>query len=544
MSNRNFINQVGRFAQDDFQRSGIFPSVKIAQAILESSWGKSELAQKANNLFGIKGTWDGNSYKVRTREEDANGRSYYVNADFRKYPSVKESIEDHSDFFTSTPWRTSNYQPVLNSKSYQEQARALQSSGYATDKQYANKLINLIESNNLDSWDDTGGNNVSLTIAISRGHGGFGVTPGKRSPAGEYEWHFNDKVADAFEAEIQKYQNVQLLRVSDPSGRTDTPLLTRTNRANNWRAGLYVAFHHNANTGRWGNWSGSEVWVRPGAPQAASLARMVAPAVSKAMNIQNRGVKAGNLHEVREPNQLAILIEGGFMDSRIDITAMRRNDMLAAQGRAVATQVARYFKLKRKSGSSSTSSSKPSTASKKATPKKISGSTYTVKRGDTLFSISKRSGKSVNNLKSWNNLKGNTIKTGQTLRLTKPTSKKSTTKRKTGGVKNIQYSGDWKFNKNTNVYYVPVKAKYTLAYDTYAYDKLPKAIRANRLSKIKAGTPIDVVELCRFVEPNNNQSYVWAVYRTGKGRLRYLPIKKWNKRPGRVTNSGLWGRFH
>ena len=196
-----------------------------------------------------------------------------------------------------------------------------------------------------------------------------------------------------------------------------------------------------------------------------------------------------------------------------------------------------------KKGGSSSSSSSSSSSKKKATPKKISGSSYKVRRGDTLFSISKASGISVSNLKSWNNLTGNTIKTGQTLRLTKPTSKKSTTKRKTGGVKNIQYSGDWRFNKNTQVYWVPVKAKYTLAYDTYAYDKLPKIIRANRLSTIKAGTTIDVVELCRFVEPNNNQSYVWAVYRTGGGRLRYLPIKEWNKKGGRVTNSGLFGYF-
>src|SRR5699024_10121238 len=130
--------------------------------------------------------------------------------------------------------------------------------------------------------------------------------------------------------------------------------------------------------------AGSEVWVRPNAPQAASLARMVAPAVSKAMNIQNRGVKAGNLHEVREPHQLAILIEGGFMDSRIDITAMRRNDMLAAQGRAVATQVAKYFKLKLKSGkkTGSTTTKKKTSAPTKKKYNKITGSTYTVKRGD------------------------------------------------------------------------------------------------------------------------------------------------------------------
>ncbi len=201
-------------------------------------------------------------------------------------------------------------------------------------------------------------------IASSRGHGRS--TPGKRSPAGEREWYFNDKVADAFEKEIQSYQGVKINRVSDPTGRIDTALLTRTRTANNWRALCYVAFHHNALAGRWGNHGGSEVWVRPNAPQASTLARNVAPRVARAMNIRNRGVKAGNLHEVREPNQHAILIEGGFMDSTIDITAMRRNDMLAAQGRAVAAGVADYYNLKKKSGSKAPS---------KPTPKKSSGKT-------------------------------------------------------------------------------------------------------------------------------------------------------------------------
>lgn len=168
-------------------------------------------------------------------------------------------------------------------------------------------------------------------------------------------------------------------------------------------------------------------------------------------------------------------------------------------------------------------------------------------------------------MRAWNNWNAfknmvqgylNDIKGGKsTSKPKKSTPKKSTSSKasgnsssssnlKTGGAGNIQYNGDWRFNRNTQVYWVPVKPiKYTLAYDTYAYDKLPKIIRANRLSTIKAGTSISVVELCRFVEPNNNQSFVWAVYRTGQGRLRYLPIKNWNKKPGRVTNSGLWGYF-
>ena len=324
-----------------------------------------------------------------------------------------------------------------------------------------------------------------VKIAISRGHGRS--TPGKRSPAGEREWYFNDKVADAFESEIQKYQNVQLNRVSDPNGYTDTPLLTRTNSANRWGATLYVAFHHNALAGRWGRHGGSEVWVRPNAPQAAKLARNVAPRVARAMNIRNRGVKAGNLHEVREPNQHAILIEGGFMDSTIDITAMRRNDMLAAQGRAVAAGVASYYGLKKKSSNNATKKpskpSKPSVQPKPSTPSKGRG---------------------------------------------------------TGGAGNIKYKENkWRYNNATKAHWTPVDATFIVGSDPiYVYDDAPKLIQSNRApSQAKPGARIKVLELARA------DGHVWVGYRTGSGQFRYCPIKKWNGGGGRVTNKNLWGEF-
>ena len=83
--------------------SPLFPSVRIAQACLESGYGTSKLATEANNLFGIKASapWKGESMVVQSREEGQG----IVSSAFRKYGAWEESIKDHAGFITSTPWR-------------------------------------------------------------------------------------------------------------------------------------------------------------------------------------------------------------------------------------------------------------------------------------------------------------------------------------------------------------------------------------------------------------------------------------------------------
>lgn len=137
------------------QKLNILPSVTIAQAILESNWGKSSLAREAKNLFGIKASkdWTGGIYKKQTREQKPTGEIYTITADFRKYGSYLESIKDHDKFFVSTPWRRENYKKVLEAKNYKTQALALRECGYATDLNYGHKLIKLIERLGLQQYD-------------------------------------------------------------------------------------------------------------------------------------------------------------------------------------------------------------------------------------------------------------------------------------------------------------------------------------------------------------------------------------------------------
>lgn len=137
------------------QKLNILPSVTIAQAILESNWGKSSLAKEACNLFGIKASkdWSGEVYKKQTKEQKPTGEVYTITADFRKYGSYLESIKDHDKFFVSTPWRRENYKKVLEAKNYKNQALALRECGYATDLNYGTKLIQLIERLGLQQYD-------------------------------------------------------------------------------------------------------------------------------------------------------------------------------------------------------------------------------------------------------------------------------------------------------------------------------------------------------------------------------------------------------
>ncbi|MFD2628715.1 N-acetylmuramoyl-L-alanine amidase [Oceanobacillus kapialis] len=183
-------------------------------------------------------------------------------------------------------------------------------------------------------------------IAIGAGHGIN--TPGKRSPAGEREWSFNNKVVSAAINYLGGYENARIVRLDDPTGNTDVPLSTRTNKANNANADILVSYHHNANTGQWGSWTGTETYHYPGSSSGNSLARIIHPSIVTAMGLRDRGIKTANFHMLRESNMPAILIEGGFMDSTIDIKKMRNNVVMENTGKALADAIASHFGLKKK----------------------------------------------------------------------------------------------------------------------------------------------------------------------------------------------------
>lgn len=189
-----------------------------------------------------------------------------------------------------------------------------------------------------------------VKICFDAGHGIS--TPGKRTPTGEREWTFNDKVVRAAMFKLTEYENVQLLRTDDESGKVDAPLATRTNQANNWKADIFVSVHHNALGTSWGSHEGAETFVFIPVsknPKSKKLADCVHPRIVKAMQTKDRGIKDANFAVLRDSNMPAILTEGGFMDSRTDIQKMRNDKFLKAQGEAIALGIVEYFGLQAKS---------------------------------------------------------------------------------------------------------------------------------------------------------------------------------------------------
>ena len=153
-SQQSFFNKILPAIQQVSQKNSIVTSVMLAQSILESGWGTSQLATNAYNIFGIKAdsSWKGNTYTVQTKEV-VNGKTITVEKQFRAYKSLLESISDYGSFFTSTAWRTKNYASFLQATNYETALTSLLASGYATDPAYAEKLKSLIQRYSLDQYD-------------------------------------------------------------------------------------------------------------------------------------------------------------------------------------------------------------------------------------------------------------------------------------------------------------------------------------------------------------------------------------------------------
>lgn len=363
-----FIQQVGPMAQQVASANDLYASIMIAQAILESGWGQSLLTRQANNMFGIKGSYNGQFVEMKTLEDDGKGNLYEIVARFRKYPSLHESFEDNAHvlrttsftpgvFFYSGAWRS-------NTSSYREAAQWLQGR-YATDTTYASKLINLIETYNLTQYDS--------------GSSGGGNTGSGNGSTNNQETAIN-----------QQFRTTAALNIrsdaSTSASITDSLASNATFQAVASKTGTSV--------------NGNTTWYRINGRGWVSGAYVTA-VNNNTSNNQETAIS-------QQFRTTAVLNVRADASTSARITgSLARSATIQATARKTGTSVngnTTWYRINNgwvsgaylQSVSSSTNSSK----------------TYTVKSGDTLWQIANSNGISVNQLMSWNNLSSSLIMVG------------------------------------------------------------------------------------------------------------------------------------
>lgn len=153
LTTEKFISLVGESARTIAADNDLYASVMIAQAILESASGNSTLAQAPNNnLFGIKGTYNGNAVQLPTREDDGTGATYTIMSNFRQYDNVDESLSDYADLLSNSMGDFYAGARKSNTDTFVDACDFLVGR-YATDIFYSEKLQDLIETYDLTRFD-------------------------------------------------------------------------------------------------------------------------------------------------------------------------------------------------------------------------------------------------------------------------------------------------------------------------------------------------------------------------------------------------------
>ena len=154
MTNSEFIEQIAKCVKKYAYVYGIeVHSPIIAQAILESGWGKSGLASKYHNYFGLKcgSSWKGKSVNMATKEEYKVGTLTNIRDNFRVYDSMEAGVKGYFDFIN-----TSRYANLKGVKSPEEYVKRIKADGYATSSKYIDNIMRVIRDNKLTRFDGNG----------------------------------------------------------------------------------------------------------------------------------------------------------------------------------------------------------------------------------------------------------------------------------------------------------------------------------------------------------------------------------------------------
>ncbi|HFJ5461843.1 muramidase-2 [Enterococcus faecium] len=385
-----FITEIATYAQPIAQANDLYASVMIAQAVVESGWGSSALSQAPYyNLFGIKGSYQGQTVYMDTLEF-LNNQWVNKKEPFRQYPSFAESFNDNAYVLRNTSFGNGYYYAGTwksNTRSYTD-ATACLTGRYATDPGYASKLNNIITTYGLTQYDDTpasgnagggattGGNNTGSTGSTSGSSNSGNTNSGSATSttytvqSGDSVWGISNKFGITMDQLIQ-WNNIQNNFIYP--GQKLTIKGSQENGSSTNNSGNNTNSSGNAGTSNGGQTTGAKYTVQSG----DSVWKISNDhGITMAQLIEWNNIKNNFVY----PGQQLIVSNGGSSNTG------------ANTGNT--------------SGSNSSNSSSSNTAS---------GTKYTVKAGDSVWSVSNKYGITMAQLIQWNNIQNNFIYPGQQL---------------------------------------------------------------------------------------------------------------------------------
>ncbi|EME7087686.1 LysM peptidoglycan-binding domain-containing protein [Enterococcus faecium] len=384
-----FITEIATYAQPIAQANDLYASVMIAQAVVESGWGSSALSQAPYyNLFGIKGSYQGQTVYMDTLEF-LNNQWVNKKEPFRQYPSFAESFNDNAYVLRNTSFGNGYYYAGTwksNTRSYTD-ATACLTGRYATDPGYASKLNNIITTYGLTQYDTpasgnagggatTGGNNTGSTGSTSGSSNSGNTNSGSATSttytvqSGDSVWGISNKFGITMDQLIQ-WNNIQNNFIYP--GKKLTIKGSQENGSSTNNSGNNTNSSGNAGTSNGGQTTGAKYTVQSG----DSVWKISNDhGITMAQLIEWNNIKNNFVY----PGQQLIVSNGGSSNTG------------ANTGNT--------------SGSNSSNSSSSNTAS---------GTKYTVKAGDSVWSVSNKYGITMAQLIQWNNIQNNFIYPGQQL---------------------------------------------------------------------------------------------------------------------------------
>ena len=383
-----FLRNIIPAAQNVTRGKDIYTSVMIAQAALESGWGTSALSKAPNhNLFGVKGSYNGQSVNMQTLE-DSGGQNYYsIQANFRKYPSYQESLEDYADkivngisgapLFYSGAWKS-------KTNSYQD-ATAYLTGRYATDTAYGSKLNRIIEQFGLTKYDTETAVSMAEEIASNE----TTTTTGNSYTvvSGDSLYAIARKtgtsIQDLLSLNGLNLNSIihpgQVLALSSKAASTETKQEESTPKEEKASAEITESTKQNSTGGTYTVVSGDGLYA---------IARKTGTSIDDLLSLNGL-----SLNSTIYPGQVLTLSASSESSANEETTSTEEE-------------------------SSSSIQETPSEESAASSEQPATGGTYTVVSGDGLYAIARKTGTSIEDLLSLNGLSLNsTIYPGQVLNL-------------------------------------------------------------------------------------------------------------------------------